>query len=334
MNTSLALPVVDASQAGEARRAVAAWGRERGWSEEMAGRVALIVTELGRNLALHAQGGSLLLRPLQQGALRGVEILSLDAGPGMANFGACLADGYSTTGTAGIGLGAIRRASSEFTAYSQPGLGSALRSEVWPQSGGPSPMRWQVGAVNVPLPSEQVSGDAWTLHGLATEKVRVLVTDGLGHGEFAAEASRRAAEVFSAYPERPLEELLGDIHAALRSTRGAAGAIAEIDLGRAVVNYCGVGNISGCIVSPAGTTHLVSFNGTLGGQARQIRGVSHHWPAGGSLLLCSDGLRTHWQLDRYPGLLLQHPGLLAGVLYRDCQRGRDDATVVALRQHR
>ena len=47
--------------------------------------------------------------------------------------------------------------------------------------------------------------------------------------------------------------------------------------------------------------------------------------------MCSDGIGTRWNLDAYPGLLEHHPMLLAAVLYRDFQRGRDDATVVVVR---
>jgi hypothetical protein len=42
----------------------------------------------------------------------------------------------------------------------------------------------------------------------------------------------------------------------------------------------------------------------------------------------SDGLISHWSLDAYPGLRLRQPALVAAVLYRDFQRGRDDVTVV------
>ena len=43
----------------------------------------------------------------------------------------------------------------------------------------------------------------------------------------------------------------------------------------------------------------------------------------------SDGLATHWSFDRYPGLCQRHPSLVAGALYRDHKRGRDDVTVLA-----
>ena len=42
---------------------------------------------------------------------------------------------------------------------------------------------------------------------------------------------------------------------------------------------------------------------------------------------------SRWQIARYPGLPARHPSLVAGVLYRDWSRGRDDVTIVAVRQH-
>ena len=49
-------------------------------------------------------------------------------------------------------------------------------------------------------------------------------------------------------------------------------------------------------------------------------------------LIHSDGIGRHWTFDDYPGLIERHPALVAGVLYRDHQRGRDDATVVVVRR--
>jgi hypothetical protein len=45
----------------------------------------------------------------------------------------------------------------------------------------------------------------------------------------------------------------------------------------------------------------------------------------------SDGLQTHWAHDEYPGFSRRHPGLVAGLLYRDFRRERDDVTVMVSR---
>ena len=47
--------------------------------------------------------------------------------------------------------------------------------------------------------------------------------------------------------------------------------------------------------------------------------------------MSSDGLNPEWSLEPYAGLALRHPGLVAGVLYRDHSPRRDDVTVVAAR---
>jgi hypothetical protein len=121
-------------------------------------------------------------------------------------------------------------------------------------------------------------------------------------------------------------------HAGLRSTRGGALAVADVDLGRGLVRFCGLGNISAAIVANGVVRRLVSQNGTAGHSAARIDEFSYPWPSGGLLVLHSDGLGTHWDLDRYPGLARRHPGLIAGVLYRDFTRGRDDATVIVARE--
>ena len=45
----------------------------------------------------------------------------------------------------------------------------------------------------------------------------------------------------------------------------------------------------------------------------------------------SDGISARWSLDDYPGLVRRHPGVVAGLLYRDFQRESDDATVIVVR---
>ena len=158
-----------------------------------------------------------------------------------------------------------------------------------------------------------------------------MVADGLGHGPSAARPSRAAIEAFQDHPFRQPHDLLVDVHAALRSTRGAAVAIAAVNTADREIQYAGVGNIVGAIVADE-TRNMVSHNGTLGFQARKFQQFAYSWPQSGLLVMHSDGLATQWRLDRYPGLKMRHPSLIAGVLYRDYRRGRDDVTVVVARE--
>jgi len=113
------LRVEESSRVGEARRLAAAIGRALGFDEALVGHASIVVTELATNLVKHAGGGELILRALQYDDISGIEILSLDKGPGIERIGESLRDGYSTSGSPGTGLGAVQRLSSLFDIYSR-----------------------------------------------------------------------------------------------------------------------------------------------------------------------------------------------------------------------
>ncbi|HVQ76878.1 MAG TPA: ATP-binding SpoIIE family protein phosphatase [Candidatus Binatia bacterium] len=327
VTAQLRLPVADTSHVGAARRCAADLGRSLGFGETDTGRVALVVTEAATNLVRHAGGGELLLQGLEHDGARGLRIMALDRGPGLTSVAEAMRDGFSQGGTPGTGLGAIRRLSSEFDLYSSPGGGVALAAAIWPAPRADDSWGLRVGGVNVPYPGEDVSGDDWDLNA-GPGRLALLVSDGLGHGAAAAAASALARETFRRHAAQAPGAVLQRIHAALRATRGAAAAIAEIDRARATVRFAGVGNIAASIVAGGTSRSLVSHHGTLGHDVRRIQEFTYEWPAGALLVLHSDGLVSHWTLDRYPGLAARHPWLVAGVLYRDFRRGRDDISVV------
>ena len=333
MYPSLLLPISDKSQAGDARRQARVWARESGMGEEPVEQIALVVTELANNLHLHTtHGGELLLRKVESGGQFGAEILAVDPGPGTANFSVFMRDGYSTSGTPGTGLGAVQRASRTFEVQSQPGLGTVLLSQIWPRDFVVPAERWQVGAVNLAMHGERVSGDSWCFGERDGGRARMIVADGLGHGPAAAEASRCAVSAFGEHRDAPLPVVMEAMHVALRSTRGAAVAIAEFDPAQANLRYVGVGNIAGSILTPDKATSLVSMNGTVGVRNERVQEFSYAWPPGAVFVMNSDGLKTQWSLSRYLGLLNRHAGVIAGVFYRDYHRDTDDATVVVVRR--
>jgi anti-sigma regulatory factor (Ser/Thr protein kinase) len=327
---TVVVPVAHASDSGEARRQATALASAVGLDETDCGRVALVATELATNLVKHAGGsGRILMRELREEA-PGVELLSIDAGPGL-EVEASLRDGRSTSGSRGVGLGAVQRASETFDVWSSPGRGSLLVSQVRARgktADGPG-IRFSLGAACVPIPGEAISGDGW-----ATQRVggrlRLLVADGLGHGPLAAAAARTAVQAFQAGGRSSLKELLESVHQALRATRGAAVAIAELDGYGGQLRFAGLGNVSAALLHEK-RTGLASVNGTAGGEARTIRVYEHPLVPGALLVLHSDGVGTHWNLDLTPELRSKHPALVCGLLFRDHARPRDDATVLAVR---
>ncbi|MBE9181707.1 SpoIIE family protein phosphatase [Oculatella sp. LEGE 06141] len=332
MKDTIAIAVTEQSQTGEARRAALALANRLGFPATEQGKVGIVVTEVANNLIQHASGGVVLLRVIEQQPILGIEVLSLDKGPGMVDVAECLQDGFSTGGTSGNGLGAIRRLSNFFEVYSISGKGTALLAHLWSNSTfHPVEMALELGVVCLPKPGEDVSGDAWTSH-IEAHRSLLLVADGLGHGPVAASASLEAVRTFQACYHQSPHAIIEATHAALRSTRGAALAIAEIDFEQQSVRFAGVGNIAASIFSFTENHNLMSYNGTVGHEVRKIQELTYPWYVNGLLIMHSDGLGTQWRLDRYPGLSQKHPSLVAGVLYRDFNRGRDDVTVLVAKR--
>lgn len=321
------------TKVGEARRKALALARELGFDETRQGRVALVVSEAATNLIKHAGGGELMILGRGSGEKGNwLEIVAIDRGQGMSDVGRCLTDGYSTAGSLGTGLGAISRLSDGFEIYSQVGGGTTVwaRLDAKTESGDPGSPDRRLAAVSVPAPGEVACGDDWAMI-RRNGRSFVLVVDGLGHGHPAAEAASVALDVFRERPLAEPTELIEAAHAAMRGTRARPWP-SRIDPELGQVRYAGVGNISGVIVNSLNgrTTSMISHNGTVGHMVRKIQAFDYAWSENSLLIMHSDGLTTRWDLDRYPGLTRRPPGLLAGVLYRDYKRGRDDATVVVL----
>ena len=335
MKASVCISITESTQVGEARRVIGALASKIELSETLRGQVAIIVTELGNNLIKHTRGkgGQLICRALESLDGNGLEILAVDQGPGMADVSRCMTDGYSTAGSPGTGLGAVNRLSSVFDIHSLSGVGTAILSQVFAKPlsrSGHHTNAFEVGAVCLPIRGETVSGDGWETH-LQTDSNNVLVVDGLGHGPLAFEAAQSAIRSFTENAELAPKDAIQNIHHALKSTRGAAVAVTQISSDESLVHYAGVGNIVGIIFSRSGEQRrMASHNGTAGVQIRTVQEFSYPWDSNSILVMHSDGISTHWGLEKYTGLLNRHPSIIAAVIHRDFSRGRDDSTVLVV----
>jgi len=327
----ICVPVTEASQPAAARRAAIGLAKDTGMDESAVGSVALLVTELATNLVKHAKNGELLMRRLGADGMGGVEVLSLDKGRGMSDVRMSMGDGHSTAGSPGTGLGAVRRAAAHFDLYSQPGNGTAVVARVFVRHRSVEAASPSVGVVRQAKAGEPVCGDNWIVRRFADGWL-CAVADGLGHGVIASDA---ATAIIDAVRRAPMHlspiAILEAAHQAAKPTRGAAFAVAVLDEAAQVVRFTGIGNIAAVVVTGDERRHLVSHNGIVGHEYRKASEFSQAWRAQSVLVLHSDGVGTHWDLARYPGLLSRDPSLIAGVLYRDFTRGRDDATVVAMK---
>ena len=257
-----------AGTAAAVRRNAERLAEELGLDERRRADLSIVAAELAGNLVKHAEQGVLLLRPVRTVSEAGVEIVAIDSGPGMADVAHSIGDGHSTTGTLGIGLGAIVRQASWYDLYSVPGKGTVLAAQLWPHAA-PEPV-WAAGLVR-PMAGEQVSGDGFAIREIEGRR-QVLVCDGLGHGPLAAVATQEALRAFGAAPAVPPAAVVELLHRTMGHTRGAALAVAELDHDAGLVRYAGLGNISGTILAPDGSRRgMVSLPGIAGHQKRQIR---------------------------------------------------------------
>ncbi len=318
----------DASSTSVARRAGAELTAALGMSEVRSGEAAIIITEAARNAVVYGKGGHLLLSGSKGLGQPQLDIVAIDRGPGISDISRALQDGFSTGNTPGTGLGAIRRMATSFDLFSS-GKGTALYARVAQPETQPK-LALDIAGFLVPLAGEKYCGDNISWFG-GRDCMMFLVVDGLGHGVAAMEAADEAVRIFQAYQKSGPGEILERIHDALKKTRGAAAAVAEIRPLSGLLTFAGIGNIAATVLSHTLGRNLVSHNGTLGHVIGRVQEFKIDWPRDGVLVMHSDGVQSRWDLSKYPGLLARQAAVIAGVMLRDFRRERDDASVLVVK---
>ena len=357
------LAVEDASAVVACRNAALAMASRLQFPAARADSLALAVTEAASNLHKHARQGALLLAVNRDADAPGIELVTIDSGPGLRDVGAAMQDGHSTTGTLGIGLGAIRRLADFCDLYSVPGHGTALVARFWPVpreqvprrplprepgSRGPAPIRC-AGLIR-PIAGETECGDAFGV--LRTDDaVTAVLCDGLGHGPLAAAAAAAAMAAVLGEPatgpgpagpasgraggpasaSAPLSEpvaLLERAHRRMSGTRG--GAVAVVQVSGQLARFAGLGNVAAFILSAGSRKSMLSVPGIAGYQARAFRQFEYQVPPGAAVILHSDGISSRWEVAAVPGVETKDPLLIAAVLLAEAGIHRDDAGVLVL----
>ncbi|NBE94865.1 transcriptional regulator [Nonomuraea sp. KC401] len=315
----------DTSAVGAVRRRAVELAGLAGFDATQAGQVAVAVSEAVSNLVKHAVEGSVMVRMNPEPPAT-VELVAIDAGPGMADIARALRDGYSSVGTLGIGMGAIARIATGYDVHSLPGRGTVL-AMYFTVGREPAPPAHASGLTR-PIGDEQVCGDSFAISttGAATT---IMVCDGLGHGHIAAQASQLAIELFLQAPEREPLAIVDRLHRGMGVTRGGALAVAR--LGGGSVTYAGLGNVSGWVAHAQGRQGMVSVPGIAGHQGARLRQHTYELPGHATVIMHSDGMSERWDPAHMPGLFARTPAVIAAGLLREAGTRRDDVCVVAAR---
>ena len=300
-----------------------------GFSEGKVGELDIVVAEIVSNLVKHAGGGQLYVKLVEEDGLQGIELISVDNGPGMTDVTRMVSDGVSTKNTLGQGLGAMKRLSDVFQVYSLKEWGTVVLIRIFaedlPSFGKPPP--GEVRSLVIPKPGESECGDGF-FQLVTREHIKLFLGDGLGHGPEAAKAVMTAGAAFLASMEVNPVNIIQEINDQVKKTRGLVGTVAIFDLLQKQWKVCGVGNISARIIGPGAVKNLMPYNGIIGlnvPRTLNAQDIAHE--RGQQLILCSDGLKTKWDTVRYPAVQRYDSSIVAASILKDFARNTDDMSV-------
>jgi len=326
------------------RSRLQASARRMGFSDARRENMVLIASEMVSNLIKHAGGKGMVQIWQQPGPA--LDVISFDFGPGVDDLALAQQDGYSTSNTLGKGLGSMQRLSDEFGIYTQQEKdakhgrwhGTALWTRFYLNKSSDSAARasvpvatqapFEIGVFSRALNDDRYNGDKIYLqqHGA---QLRLLHLDGLGHGEIAQRVTSNLGTYLSA--EGPAKLLAAVDHHLTSCERGAVAIASEFDLTQKKINILGVGDMSVYVFIRDKLNSLSFAPGVLGREHKTPAVIQVDFDKKMLLITASDGIRRSWDNDSFPGLLNQHPQLIAYVLGNIMARVTDDQSICVVR---
>lgn len=93
--------------------------------------IAAAISEVARNIYSYARRGEIRLKLVEQQGRRGIEVVAVDSGPGIVDVELAFQDGYSTSGSLGLGLPGVRRLMDVCEVQTGPGQGTTVLLRKW-----------------------------------------------------------------------------------------------------------------------------------------------------------------------------------------------------------
>lgn len=318
------------------RSRLRAVSRRMGFGDVEREHLELACNEMVTNQHKFAEGNGLVQLWQVSSPAPALDLFAFDYGKGIPDVAAALRDGYTTAGTMGKGLGAIRRLSSQSDVYSValehakglPWHGTAVWARFCRAAASAAPPVHEHGTCLRAYQDSPFNGDrieARTSRG----RLRWLHLDALGHGREAAEVAEGLGPFLD--DETPVDGLLARLSERLRGTRGAVGMACEADAQAQTLKVCGVGDMVAWLVAN-GEKRAIAFSpGVLGHAHRKPETLILPFPGHALAVTASDGLRRNLTLGTLPALWRHHPQLIALVLAQVMGRHNDDRSVFAVR---
>lgn len=322
--------VLDEASLTVVRDRVRAVASEASVPSEVTDRALLVATEIGRNHLRHARGGRIAARAITRGEHRGLELVAADRGPGLVDVATSLDALPRAEGTLGVGIGSVRRLSSEVDFDVRVGEGTRIVARLFDRA---APRRREVGVYGRPIAGEKVSGDH-ALFRRIDEALVLGVCDGLGHGPPAREAAHAAMKVFFERANETPVAILDAAHGELGRTRGVVMAIARVAENTSALETASVGNIDVQVCSPRSARRFGGTSAVVGGSVRppaKPRSETVSLGDGDLVVLATDGIGSRLSIEGDLALLRQHPIVIAQRVIERFGRANDDALVLVAR---
>jgi anti-sigma regulatory factor (Ser/Thr protein kinase) len=332
-NVHLSFNVADRSYFAIIKREVHTLTLNAGFSPQKVGEIDIIVAELVSNLVKHGGGGRVAVKLEVEKDNTLLELICIDSGKGMADVNRMMVDGVSTKNTLGQGMGAMKRLSHLFQVYSMKDWGTVTLIRIWkndPALFNPGPLS-QIRSVIIPKPGETACGDGF-FYKATTDTISFFLGDGLGHGPEAEKAITQAGEAFMKCHEKDPASVIRYINSSVRKTRGLVGTVVSLDIKERKWRICGIGNIQTRIAEGIELKGYMAYNGIIGlNLPNTLKTHEMPYENGQLLLMCSDGIKSRWDIFRYQHIMRYDLSILCAAVLKDFSRNTDDAAVVACR---
>ena len=291
--------------------------------------IDIIVSELTSNLQKHTVGGAeILFGYIDNGSSAYLEIICIDNGPGIADVKKVTADGFSSSGTLGHGFGSINRKADFLEIYSLLKWGTVILVRINQNTSKKQKELITGHQLVVAKPGEETSGDGCYMQTTETG-FKYLVADGLGHGPFANEAVNAAVKAFSETKEQTASEILRYMHREIKKTRGVVANVLIYNTLQKQWSICGVGNISTRLSGGQAVKNFIPYNGIVGHNIpTTLNDMVLPQAEYNHFISCSDGIKSRWDLQKFPMIYKNDPAILSAVLYKEYARRNDDMSVI------
>lgn len=133
MSDELRIDLTDGSDMVQARAAARELAGRLGFTKTDATLIATAVSEIARNVVVHAGEGHLVMTAVREQRRFGLRVVAVDAGPGIRDVPTALENGYAGRGGLGLGLPGARRLMDDFDVRSEPERGTMVTMTKWRQ---------------------------------------------------------------------------------------------------------------------------------------------------------------------------------------------------------